>query len=523
MFPSKLYVALRFILILVAIGVVGVGTYYLHAQVPVPQSENSAKRPAESAPNQPAAQAPDKPADTLTTLMQERLKLAKQEVEGSQKLFQSGRANFDVLATASANLHKAELALSTKRTDRIAVHERYIKILEGCVELARARHLAARATELELLRFQYLLVDAKIDLEREKTDASRKNVEGLGKEVEQPHQEHHKVVVTSPMARDVVITRKYVCQIRSQRHINVRALANGHLLEISVKEGQAVKQGDVLFKIEPTLYRAKYDAELAEVRLAEIEFNRTKKLFEQNVVSSQEVALHQAKLDKAQAKAKLAEAELNYTVVRAPFDGIVDRPHEQVGSLVKEGDVLTTLSDNCVMWAYFNVPEARFLEYIAGSAREKEHPKIELVLANRTTFPHAGTLGAIAEQFTNENGNIPFRADFPNPDSLLRQGQPGIVSIHRTLQNATVIPQRATFEVLDKQYVYVVDKDGVVHQREVVVQDERDDIFVIRKGLDVNDRIVVEGIRQVRDNEKVKYEFRKPEEVMAKPKGHIEK
>ncbi len=173
-------------------------------------------------------------------------------------------------------------------------------------------------------------------------------------------------MVTSPKAQDVIITQQYVCQIHSQRHIDVRALENGYLEEIAVKEGQAVKKGDVMFKILPTLYKAKLDAELAEAKLAEMEFNNTKKLFEEKVVSQNEVALFQAKLAKAQAKAELAQAELNFTIVKAPFDGIVDRLHEQQGSLIKEGDILTTLSDNSVMWVYFNVPEARYLEYMAG-------------------------------------------------------------------------------------------------------------------------------------------------------------
>ena len=129
--------------------------------------------------------------------------------------------------------------------------------------------------------------------------------------------------------------------------------------------------------------------------------------------------------------------------------------------------------------------------------------------------------------------------------------------IHRTLKDAIVIPQRATFEILDKRYVWVVDNDGAVHQREIVVQYEQDDIFVInkletikaetkkeetkkeahkteetkkeehkkeehKKGLDVNERIVIEGVRQVRDGEKVESEFRPAEEVLANQKKHAE-
>ncbi|MDR3636083.1 MAG: efflux RND transporter periplasmic adaptor subunit [Isosphaeraceae bacterium] len=337
---------------------------------------------------------------------------------------------------------------------------------------------------------------------------------------EERHEEQRKVVVTSPEVKAVITTQPYVCQIHSQRHIKVRALENGYLEEITVKEGQAVKKDDVMFKVIPILYQAKLDAELAEAQLAQLEFNYTQKLSEKKVVSTNEVALLQAKLAKAQAKAKLAGAELSFTSVRAPFDGIIDRLLEQQGALVEEGDMLTTLSDNSLMWVYFNVPEADYLEYMAG--HDKQDRRIELVLANGNKFQQTGRIGAIEAKFNNETGTVPFRADFPNPDGLLRHGQTGTVLIHRVLDGATVIPQRAAFEILDKRYVYVVDKDDVVHQREIAVQDTLDDIYVIKNGVKVGDKIVLEGIRQIRDGEKVEYEFRGPELVMANLKNKAE-
>jgi membrane fusion protein (multidrug efflux system) len=342
------------------------------------------------------------------------------------------------------------------------------------------------------------------------------------KHEEQPHREHQKIVVTSPKAQDVIITQQYVCQIHSRRHIEVRALDDGYLQDILVKEGQAVKQGDLMFRIKPTLYKAKADAEVAEAQFAQREFDNTKILFDQKMVSGSELALYDAKRAKAQAKAELAKAELDFTNVTAPFDGIVDRLHEREGSLIKEREILTTLSDNSVMWVYFNVPEAKYLEYMASLKQDNEDQRIELVLANGSKFPQSGKIGAIEAQFNNETGNIPFRADFPNPHRLLRHGQTGNVLIHRVLHDAIVIPQRATFETLDKQYVYVVGKDDVVHQRGIVVQHEMDDIFVIGKGLDVNDRIVLEGVRQVHDGEPVEFEFLKPEVALANQKYHAE-
>lgn len=351
-------------------------------------------------------------------------------------------------------------------------------------------------------------------------------------EKEEPHQEHHKIVLTSPQAKDVVTTQQYVCQIHSQRHIAVKALQEGYLEEIPVKEGQAVAQGDVMFKILPTLYKTRLDAEVAEAQLAQIEFDNTKRLFDSKVVSNQEVALAQAKLDKAKAKAANAAAELNFTIVKAPYSGIIDRLEQQQGSLVKKEEILTTLSDNSVMWVYFNVPEARYLEYKARQGKSKGAPSqrlelldshIELQLADGSKFPYtAGNSVTIEGKFNNETGNIAFRADVPNPDGLLRHGQTGNILVHRVTKGAIVIPQRATFEILDKRYVWIIDKDEKAHQREITVQYEMDDIFVIKSGIDVNDRIVLEGIQQVRDGEKVKSEFRKPEEALANQKKHAE-
>jgi membrane fusion protein, multidrug efflux system len=351
----------------------------------------------------------------------------------------------------------------------------------------------------------------------------------FGKHVEQEaHHEQHKIAVTSPLAMDVDIRQEYVCQIHSKRHIDVCALESGYLEAIPIKEGQAVKEGEVMFEIKPVLFKAKWDAKVAEQKLAELEWRNTERLFKKNGVSENEVKLFGAKLARATAEADLAEAEYNFTKVKAPFDGIVDRLHVFQGSLVKDGDMLTTLSDNSVMWVYFNVTEKRYLEFMAETGQNKQSPDIVLMLANHSKFPQIGKIGAIESNFNPQTGNIAFRADFPNPvgvggERLLRHGQTGTVLINRALKGAIVIPQRATFENLAKRYVFVVGKDEVVQQREIHIDHELEDIFVIEPGiLDVKDKIILEGIRQVRDGEKVEYEFRQPEEVIKNAKNKAE-
>ena len=340
----------------------------------------------------------------------------------------------------------------------------------------------------------------------------------------EPHHAQHKILVTSPVSKDVVSTQHYVCQIHSRNHIEVRAIEGGYLEEIMVKEGQAVKKGDLLFKIRPILYQAKLDSDTAEAKIAEIELQNTEKLLEQKIVAPPEVALAKAKLAKAQAKVNLAQAELNFADIKAPFDGIVDRQRDQLGSLIDEGAVLTTLSDNAVMWVYFNVPEAHYLEYKAAmdEKKNKQDLNIDLMLADHSKFSQTGKINAVEADFNNKTGNIAFRSDFSNPDGLLRHGQTGTVLLHHTVKNALVIPQRAKFDILAKTYVFVVGEDDVVHQREIKYQHEQDDIYLIEKGLDANDKIILEGIRQVRDGEKVEYEFVAPEEVLGHLKYHAE-
>jgi membrane fusion protein (multidrug efflux system) len=174
-----------------------------------------------------------------------------------------------------------------------------------------------------------------------------------------------------------------------------------------------------------------------------------------------------------------------------------------------------------VLWVYFNVPEKQYLEYMAEQPRREEN-KIELVLANGVKFPQPGKIGAMDAKFDRATGNIAFRADFSNPDGLLRHGQTGTVLISRNLENVIVIPQRAVFENLGKPCVYVVDNVAVAHRRAIEIQRELEDIFVIKKGVGVDEKIVLEGTEQLRDGEKVEYEFRTPDEVLKNLKHHAD-
>lgn len=325
-----------------------------------------------------------------------------------------------------------------------------------------------------------------------------------------------KFLVTSPLKIDTSITKQYVCQIRSINHIELRALERGYLQNIFVDEGQFVKKGQLLFRIMPTLYEAELQKAQAETKVAEIEYQNTKSLADKNVVSPNELAMAKARYDKAKSEQTLAQVHLGFTDIRAPFDGIIDRFQVRLGSLLSEGDLLTTLSDNSKMWVYFNVPEAEYLDF--KSKAQTENQTVKLAMANNETFPYPGVVETIEADFDNETGNIPFRATFPNPDKLLRHGETGNILMTESIKNAVIIPQKATFEVLDKKYIYVVDKDNKIHSKEITIGADMEDLFVVTSGLAENDKILLEGIRKVKENDKISYEYKEPKAVISRLK-----
>lgn len=321
-------------------------------------------------------------------------------------------------------------------------------------------------------------------------------------------------LVTNPILKDTVVTKDYVSQIQSIRHIELRAMEKGFLQEIYVDEGQFVKKGQALFQIMPNIYEAEMQRFKAEANFAKIEYNNTKQLAKNNVVAPNEVAMAKAKLDKANAELLLAEVHLRFTKIKAPFDGILDRFNVKQGSLINEGDLMTNLSDNSKMWVYYNVPEAEYLDFKAKS-NDKIKEKVNLILANNQYFEYSGIVETIEGDFNNETGNISFRATFPNPKRLLRHGETGNIRVSIPLKNALLIPQKATFEVLDKKYVYVIDKNNTVKSRAINIEAEMPYLFAVKDGLKAGDKILLEGLRLVKENQKIKYKLEKPEYVLS--------
>ncbi|MEN9523369.1 MAG: hypothetical protein RL065_1746 [Bacteroidota bacterium] len=314
-----------------------------------------------------------------------------------------------------------------------------------------------------------------------------------------------KYTVTSPLLIDTVYTKDYIAQIQSIKNIEIRALEKGYLQSIGVDEGKSVKNGQMLFKIMPNAYEAELLKAKATAREVEQEYLNTKTLYDKNIVSKAELAIAQAKYDEAKAEVSLAQLHLSFTEIKAPFSGVIDRIPLKLGSLIDEGALLTTLSDNSSVYAYFNVSESEYLGYKAQN--NNDNKQISLILANGEEHKSKGIIETIEGQFDNETGNISFRAKFPNPDLLLKHGETGKVRLTIPIKNALIIPQKCTYELQDKIYVYVVNNENKLVSRNVIVKQKLSNLYIIESGLKESDKILLDGLQTAKEDEKIEVDF----------------
>ena len=327
------------------------------------------------------------------------------------------------------------------------------------------------------------------------------------------------VPVVTLQTSSQTLHRDYVADVQAVRNVEVRAQVAGFLEHIYVDEGRPVRQGQPLFRLNASAYQNKLSQAQAAVASAQaqaaasrVERDRVRLLVDKNIIAKTELALSTSKVKEADAHvadARAGEAaarlSLSYTLVRAPFDGVIDRIPLKVGSVVEEGTLLTTVSDLSAVFAYFDVAEGNYMDY---SKARQEHPErhpdsVRLTLANGEPYPLAGRIETAESEFNPNTGSIALRARFPNPERLLKHGASGKVRLTSGLPTALLLPQKAVFEIQDKNYVYVVDKAGTVHTRSFVPQTRLGDFYVVKEGLKPGERVVYEGAPELHDGQKI--------------------
>ncbi|GAB2494977.1 efflux RND transporter periplasmic adaptor subunit [Algoriphagus taiwanensis] len=328
------------------------------------------------------------------------------------------------------------------------------------------------------------------------------------------------VPVLELQPRAVDVPQTYIADIQAIQFVEVRSKVEGFVDQIFVDEGQFVNKGQKLFQLSSAEYnemvnsaRAGLARAKAEQTAAKVEMERLQILVDKNIISPSELEL--AKSKKAIADSQIAEAEsllkaaqtgLSYTTVKAPFDGIVDRIPHKIGSLVTENDLLTSITDVSSVFAYYKVNENEYLNFmrskIEGGNADSFSEQLTLILSDGEKYPQKGKLETTEGDIESGTGSIGFRVRFPNPDNLLKHGASGKIEMLSKMEGVFLIPQKSTFEIQDFTYVYVVDKENTVKVRSFKPI-QRYDIYYIADGFEPGDRIVFEGIQQVKDGSKV--------------------
>lgn len=317
---------------------------------------------------------------------------------------------------------------------------------------------------------------------------------------------------------DRTIPVNYSATIRGRQDIDIYPQVSGAIVQLCVKEGQAVSKGQTLFIIDQVPYRAalqtaeaNVEAAKAGVATARLVYDSKKELFARKVVSQFDLSTAENQLLTAQAQLAQAEAQrvnaannLSYTVVKAPSNGVVGTLPYRVGALVSPGATkLTTVSDNSEMYVYFSMTEKQLLNltrrYGSIAATLKNMPDVQLLLNDGTLYDQSGRIESISGVIDTSTGSTQLRAAFANKGGLLHAGGAGSIVLPSTYADAIVIPQNATFELQDKVYVYKV-IDGKASSVMVDVEQITDGReYIVRSGLVPGDVIVAEGVGLLRE------------------------
>ena len=323
------------------------------------------------------------------------------------------------------------------------------------------------------------------------------------------------------------LASNYAATIKGKTDIDVRPLVSGFITKVHVDEGQRVSKGQTLFTLDQVQYQAAVDQTLAQVNAARtavesarLTADNKQRLFDKNIISEYENQLAKNQLSQAEAQLSQANAalttarkNLSYTVVTAPSDGFVGSIPNREGSLASPSMVtpLTTVSDNSDIYAYFSINEKDILNLTNEGKKSlneaiSELPDVQLQLADGTIYPEPGKVATVSGVIDSSTGAANVRARFKNINGMLRSGSTGRILIPNRMSNVILVPQRATFEIQDRRFVYVVNDSNKTVATPVEISPMNDGKqFIVTSGLTPGQRIVVEGVgTKVKDNMPIK-------------------
>lgn len=349
-----------------------------------------------------------------------------------------------------------------------------------------------------------------------------------GSKQQEGQQQVPELAVMTVGESDATLETGYPCSLQGENDVEIRPQISGFITSVKVQEGQSVSKGQVLFVIDQVALQAQVDAAMAavdqaqasvavcqaNVNTAQTNANANKQLFQKNIISqvayqtsvdqlnAAKASLNQARASASQARAQLTAARknLSYSVVRAPAAGIVGTIDNKEGSLVSPSTLLTILSNNSKMEADFSLNEKEVLQLTQGGKQSlqvalSKLPAVSLRLANGEIYPVKGRIVSVSGVLDPKTGSASAKAVFDNSDGMLRSGNTGEILIPSLNPSVILVPQKATYEVQDMKFVYVLGDSSKVHSAPIEISQLNDGKnYIVTGGLKPGQKIVVEGV-----------------------------
>lgn len=307
--------------------------------------------------------------------------------------------------------------------------------------------------------------------------------------------------------QDATIYEEYTANLEGRQNVEIRPKVNGFIQKVYIDEGQVVHKGQLLFKLETQTLNQDAAAAKANVSAAQVEVDRLKPLVDRKIISNVQLETAKARLAQAKASYSAIAANINYGTITSPVNGVIGSLPYKEGTLVSATSEmpLTTVSDTKVMRAYFSMNEKQMIsfsrEFNGSTLQEKlkNTPPVSLLLADGSEYEEKGRLVTVTGLVNETTGTSQFRAEFNNPQAILRSGSKGIVRLPISFKNALVVPQTAVFDMQGKQMIYVVNKDNTVKSKIITIKTTSGDNFIVEAGLEEGEVIVVQGASKLKD------------------------
>ncbi|WP_289060513.1 efflux RND transporter periplasmic adaptor subunit [uncultured Zobellia sp.] len=308
--------------------------------------------------------------------------------------------------------------------------------------------------------------------------------------------------------QDITVYNEFSTTLEGKQNVEIWPKVSGFVQEVYVEEGQKIKKGQLLFKLETQTLNQDANAAKASVNVAQVEVNKLKPLVEKGIISEVQLETAKAQLAQAQANYQSVTSNIGYSRITSPVDGYIGEIPFKIGALVSSNmsKPLTTVSDVSQVRAYFSMNEKELLKLKESMPKNDKNlmdvekaPEVTLVMINGEEYPEPGKIAMINSIINGTTGSVTARADFDNKNNLLSSGSTGKIKIPTVHKDAYEIPQTATIDLQGKKLVYVVKEDNTVTTMPLDIVTTTQKGFVVENGIDKGTTIVLEGVTKIKD------------------------